>query len=248
MFASGADEKVVRVFYAPVPFLHTLSAISGVQEDDAKDDIKRLMKAKKTTGTKKIKEKKKDSTTDASSTTPLAAVVAVAGGTSDDSKSESKGSVKLAKGTAGTKRALKAMVPELGLSNKATHSGEETHVRASGMVSNDARMITVVMDESRVKHSVAPPVEDVLIDSTLWPEVEKLYGHGYEIVSVAINSTGTLLASSCSAKKPHHAVIRVFETKEWTEVFQLPCNASLARSLLCYDVRTCLMCTCVIGI
>ncbi len=37
-FASGADEKVVRVFLAPKPFLTTLENISGIATNESKED------------------------------------------------------------------------------------------------------------------------------------------------------------------------------------------------------------------
>ena len=33
-----------------------------------------------------------------------------------------------------------------------------------------------------------PPVEDVLIIKTLWPEQQKLYGHAFEIFCVATSN------------------------------------------------------------
>jgi len=44
-----------------------------------------------------------------------------------------------------------------------------------------------------------PPVEDFLVNHTLWPEANKFYGHGYEIVALATNSKGNLIASSCKS-------------------------------------------------
>lgn len=38
--------------------------------------------------------------------------------------------------------------------------------------------------------------EDYLVKHTLWPEMNKLYGHPYEIVCVTSNGNG-LMASSC---------------------------------------------------
>lgn len=45
-----------------------------------------------------------------------------------------------------------------------------------------------------------PPVEDFLVNHTLWPEANKFYGHGYEIIALATNSKGTLIASACKSQ------------------------------------------------
>ncbi|RYC56502.1 hypothetical protein CHU98_g9718, partial [Xylaria longipes] len=63
-----------------------------------------------------------------------------------------------------------------------------------------------------------PPLEDSLSRHTLWPETEKLYGHGYEISCLAVSHAGDLVASACKASSVNHAVIRLFETRKWTEV------------------------------
>ena len=42
-----------------------------------------------------------------------------------------------------------------------------------------------------------PPTEEDLLQNTLWPEVQKLYGHGYEIFALAGHPARNLLASAC---------------------------------------------------
>uniref|UniRef100_A0A8C7BSR4 Elongator complex protein 2 n=1 Tax=Neovison vison TaxID=452646 RepID=A0A8C7BSR4_NEOVI len=66
-----------------------------------------------------------------------------------------------------------------------------------------------------------PPTEDHLLQNTLWPEVQKLYGHGYEIFCVACSNSKTLLASACKAAKKEHAAIILWNTTSWKQVQNL---------------------------
>lgn len=61
-----------------------------------------------------------------------------------------------------------------------------------------------------------PPFEEDLLQNTLWPEIEKLYGHGYEIMALATSPDGTIFSSSCKASKEEYASIRLWSTKDWT--------------------------------
>lgn len=82
-------------------------------------------------------------------------------------------------------------VPALGLSNKlsADNSDEAAQVQAEmplGM----------------------PPTESDLCRHTLWPEIDKLYGHGHELYSIAVNSSGNLIASAARANLAADAGVR----------------------------------------
>ncbi|KAK3739827.1 hypothetical protein QZH41_009079, partial [Actinostola sp. cb2023] len=159
--ASGADEKVVRIFKAPRQFLGSLHSLSSIKESDKlPDDL------------------------------PLG-----------------------------------ASVPALGLSNKAVFEGDLDSLkrdvedpgrplRASAFASEEPLPFAPVV-------SNAPPTEDHLLQNTLWPESQKLYGHGFEIYCVASNPDGTLLASSCKASKVEHACILLWNTKTWRQVGSL---------------------------
>ncbi|KAF7714112.1 Uncharacterized protein PECH_000340 [Penicillium ucsense] len=104
-----------------------------------------------------------------------------------------------------------AEIPVLGLSNKA--QGEEAPVEdeagANG-ASSAAPSVSLNYD--------SPPLEDQLARYTLWPEHEKLYGHGYEISAVAVSHDRTLIATACKASSVDHAVIRLYDTSDWHEI------------------------------
>lgn len=111
-----------------------------------------------------------------------------------------------------------ANMPALGLSNKAIETVDDgesvTHLDHER---DDAVDPTSIVHKSTLDMD-SPPFEDHLARRTLWPESEKLYGHGYEISAVAASHDGTLVATACRASSINHAVIRIFETSEWREI------------------------------
>jgi elongator complex protein 2 len=115
-----------------------------------------------------------------------------------------------------------ANIPVLGLSNKAISAVEDGTDEPTPDPKDASLNPTTDNSEptasSTVPSQPAPPVEDHLARHTLWPEHEKLYGHGYEISCVAANTAGTLVATACKASSLDHAVIRLYETKDWREI------------------------------
>jgi elongator complex protein 2 len=119
-----------------------------------------------------------------------------------------------------------ANIPVLGLSNKAikmvTDEDADTETSTNDLVDlNDgsaADSASVVPKSILVELERQPPNEDHLARHLLWPEREKLYGHGYEISAVAVSYSGGLVATACKASSIEHAVIRLFETNEWREI------------------------------
>ncbi|QRW04945.1 elongator complex protein 2 [Ceratobasidium sp. AG-Ba] len=85
-----------------------------------------------------------------------------------------------------------ASLPPLGLSNKATEAGTNGE------------------PPSR------PPFESELASVTLWPEAEKLLG--YELHTLAVSSSGSLVATACRATSRDHAVIRLHSSSNWQPV------------------------------
>jgi len=166
-YASGAQEKVVRVFSAPRSFYNSFSCISNIEASNQEV----------------------------------------------------------------TELPLGATVPVLGLSNKAVYQddiaswSEEklasddsvTHAKKSPFVDEPALFNPALINE--------PPVEDVLLQNTLWPEIQKLYGHGFEIFSLAATRDGTVLATACKASKAEHANILIWDTTSWKLLYQLAAHS-----------------------
>ena len=108
-----------------------------------------------------------------------------------------------------------ANIPLLGLSNKAVESATDGKSTADGH--NGAEDLTSAVRGQTLRVD-RPPLEDQLARHTLWPEREKLYGHGYEISAVASSHDGNVVATSCRASSLDHAVIRLYTSKDWREV------------------------------
>ncbi|KAF5369818.1 hypothetical protein D9758_001112 [Tetrapyrgos nigripes] len=99
----------------------------------------------------------------------------------------------------GKLRPASASVPPLGLSNKASEAG------SSAVVSPPI---------------TRRPFEGELAATTLWPEIEKVFGHGYESISLASSHSRKHIATACKATTPEHAVVRVYDTTNWQLIGQ----------------------------
>lgn len=82
--------------------------------------------------------------------------------------------------------------------------------------------------------STRRPFEGELASSTLWPEIEKVFGHGYEVnwnfckhfisninlqlMSLSVSKSNRMIATSCKATTAEHAVVRVYDTDKWQPV------------------------------
>lgn len=102
-----------------------------------------------------------------------------------------------------------AALPVLGLSNKAANDQLEAGQAHEDSPNDDGNdPINDVLEELNT-----PPLEDYLQRYTLFPEVEKLYGHGYEITCCATSPDGKLIASACRSNNARHSVIRLFNVE-----------------------------------
>ena len=110
-----------------------------------------------------------------------------------------------------------ANIPVLGLSNKAIENLADNQPSNGEVEPTDAPDPSLRADSKHLPLE-NPPLEDQLARHTLWPEREKLYGHGYEISAVAASHDGKTVATACRASSIDHAVIRLYETTDWREV------------------------------
>jgi len=116
-------------------------------------------------------------------------------------------------------RPLGANVPTLGLSNKPIFTLEEKVVTQK-VDENDPFEMPKAADPVFIQR---PPFEEELIQSTLWPEIQKLYGHGNYTFCITSSTKGNLIATAVHAKSdPEQASIRLWDTNSWKEVANLP--------------------------
>lgn len=130
-----------------------------------------------------------------------------------------------------------ALMPVLGLSNKAEgHAKQdmdddsteesETKTPPDTQTNNTSNQPTSRPPHAQASESVdavsvrpehqsveilGPPLEDTLQRHTLFPEADKIYGHGYEVSCCAALTTG-LVVSACRSNSAKHAAIHVYDS------------------------------------
>ncbi|XP_022663624.1 probable elongator complex protein 2 isoform X2 [Varroa destructor] len=113
-----------------------------------------------------------------------------------------------------------ASVAALGLSNKALYESD-----IKFQVTNEGQNDDLKYNQEdfyfRTIELTAPPHEEDLAQNTLWHEVRKLYGHGYEVFTCAASADGLLVASSCKAQSVKHAAVLLWDTRSWKVIQRL---------------------------
>jgi elongator complex protein 2 len=129
-------------------------------------------------------------------------------------------------------RALAASVPTLGLSNKAHHLPALAAAPAAAAAGEAA----LAQDHHPGVSEAGPPLEEDLLQNTLWPEVQKLYGHGHELLAVAATHDGSLVVSACKAASADQAGLIAWSPVSWLEAYRLP-GHSLSVTQLAFSHR-----------
>jgi elongator complex protein 2 len=247
MYASGSEEKVIRVFEAPRAFRDTLAMARGQPLPSSSDG----------TGS---------------------------GGSGGGGGGGPRGSAPLG-----------ALLPALGLSNKAVYQEEaaaaargasaDSPAAAGGASGGGAAGVAGLAGEAAhypvgpdmAPHSApsavaGPPLEEHLSQNTLWPEVHKLYGHGNDLYCLAAGEQrvdagvwgwagwfwvweqlccrrsrphlnfvltlplclpadplGQFVASACRAQSADTATIWLWDTARWTGAAQLAAHTLTGR-------------------
>ena len=101
-------------------------------------------------------------------------------------------------------------LPALGLTNKPIFENPETTNQAGS-----ERNKIAYTESFKFYPLSSPPAEANLHLGLLWPEVDKLYGHGNEIVATAIHRPSNLVLSSCRATKEEQACLLVWDAETW---------------------------------
>ena len=126
-------------------------------------------------------------------------------------------------------RAEAAYLPELSLTNRAAASGEAAAgaYRADGLdaeplaadgdaPAQPARLPVSSAAAASVADALAcaaaPPLDEDIVRLSRWPERDKLFGHANEVVALAANEAGTLIASACKARAEAHASVLIWST------------------------------------
>lgn len=104
-----------------------------------------------------------------------------------------------------------ASVPSLGLSNKAVYEEELDNAKVEEKKFKDEYPENYFVPMTMT----VPPTEEYLTQNTLWPELHKLYAHGYELFALASTGNGKLLASACKATTLEHSEIILWNTSTW---------------------------------
>lgn len=118
-------------------------------------------------------------------------------------------------------RPVGANLPALGLSNKAVFENDIAAMveaqESEEYLSQQAFVSTGATPTSLIETMTQPPFEEHLLQHTLWPEVEKLFGHGYELMCVDASHDGKWIASACKAHTPDQAGVRLFDANTWKQ-------------------------------
>ncbi|KAJ3445896.1 elongator complex protein [Anaeramoeba flamelloides] len=116
---------------------------------------------------------------------------------------------------------LGAILPPLKLSSRTIYEKKienEKEKENENEKKNKKKKINIEEDEEiEITFPVydSPPIQDDLQNKTLWPEVQKMYGHENPVLSVRASHNGKLIISSAKSMHQRDNYFIVWETENW---------------------------------
>lgn len=196
-FASGADEKVLRVFDAPALFLDVLRATSGP--------------ALLASGYGAVE--------DAEAAPGGRGAASSGGGRAAFAYVPELGLTnKAVLATVGSSAAAAATRDRFHLDSRDELQREkggaaEAEPRAARDADEGAPGSAHVRPEWGTPFARAPPLEEELVTQSRWPEADKLHGHANELQCLAASGLGLLVASACDARSEEAAAVLVWDAR-----------------------------------
>lgn len=105
----------------------------------------------------------------------------------------------------GTKQAL-GLMNRMNVQDEEEDNNDYSNFEPDVLTNKEGRIT------SKINYYV-PPDEDLLTNNTLWPEFNKLYGHGYELMAIATSHDGKFIASSGKAQSEKNAKLFIWTTE-----------------------------------
>ncbi len=119
---------------------------------------------------------------------------------------------------ASTNQPLALMNKPVTLAGEGEEEGNPSSFNPDSFLTNKVEQSAA---EAALAGKVEPPLEHFLSNFGLWPEAQKLYGHAYEVQTIAISHDGKCIASSAKANKAKDAYIILWDTQTLKQVGKL---------------------------
>jgi elongator complex protein 2 len=187
---SGGDEKVLRLFEAPFNFIKTMNALNPQIVSD---------ESKKLCFSTEMSNAEVESRIEGEAKKQPLGLMNKPAALVPSQKSESNESTQI--DTTETDAS--------DIRNKARVNDNEEG--GQGVNFDPVTVLTNVNKTKEVIRVKEPPVEDILMARTLWPEQKKMYGHVFELFSLATTHQGDAAASACKSKEPKYAEIHIWD-------------------------------------
>lgn len=92
---------------------------------------------------------------------------------------------------------------------KAVNEGKKNFYFDADKQDEEDMLLEQLMGGQEIYNYKQTPTEDHLVSNTLWPELNKMYGH--EISCLVTSSSGKHIASCCKSQSFKHSAILIWD-------------------------------------